>query len=157
MTERQPARRPRHLPDESRRDRGFNFVEVVVTIALLGLVMVPVLAAVSALIRTSQVNESAAQVETLIVNAVDRVNRADRASYQCDYTPAIEAAVGTVGWPPTSVAVVHEHLGVVSGTWEPTGCPGGVVNPLLIQRVTITITNPDEGLTRSIQVVKGGI
>ena len=61
-----------------RRDAGFTLVEAVVTIALMSIVVVPVLGAVMASIEASSRSRSAAQIETVIVNASDRVNRAPR-------------------------------------------------------------------------------
>lgn len=152
--------RKRRHDERSSGDRGITLIEIVITITLLGLVIVPILAAVTASIRSSRVSEDAAQVETLLVNAVDRVNRATRGDFPCDLTSPVEAAVETVGWPATSVRVDHEYLDV-NENWvtDPggTACPGGSFRQGIVQRVTITITSPDEGLTRSLQVIRGDI
>ena len=153
--------RRRH-PDERRPegDRGITLIEIVITISLLGVVVVPILAAVTTSIRSSRVSEDAAQVETLLVNAVDRVNRATRGDFPCDLTSPVAAAVETVGWPATSVRVDHEYLDV-NENWvtdaSGTACPGGSFQNGIVQRITITITSPDEGLTRSLQVIRGDI
>lgn len=148
----------RHDDERPSRDRGITLIEIVITITLLGVVIVPILAAVATSIRSSRVSEDAAQVETLLVNAVDRVNRATRGDFPCDLTSPVEAAVETVGWPATSVRVDHAYLDV-NGSWvtEATACPGGSFRQGIVQRITITITSPDEGLTRSLQVIRGDI
>lgn len=142
------------------RDRGITLIEIVITITLLGVVVVPILVAVATTIRSSRVSEDAAQVETLLVNAVDRVNRATRGDFPCDLTSPVVAAVETVGWPATSVQVGHEYLDV-NENWvtdtSGTACPGGSFQNGIVQRITITITSPDEGLTRSLQVIRGDI
>lgn len=136
---------------------GFSFVEIVVAVALMGLVIAPILAAVSGSIRSSSVARTAAEVETVLVNAVDRVNRAPRAGFSCDLTSPVVAAVETHGWPASSATVGHEYLDA-AGVWQsdPTGtaCPGGVFHNGLVQRITVTITSPDNDVSRSLQVVK---
>jgi prepilin-type N-terminal cleavage/methylation domain-containing protein len=140
---------------ESGRDRGVTLVEVVITIALMGVVVVPVLSAIRTAIVSSSISESAAEVETMLVNAVDRVHRADRKDFKCDFTAPVEASVLTFGWPASNAVVVHEHF--EGGNWQPGGCPGGVFRPGLVQRITISITSPDGDITRTLQVVKGDI
>ncbi len=150
-----------------RRDAGFSFIEVVVTIVLLGLVVVPVLAATSALIRSSAVSRSAAQVETALINAGDRVNRAPVT--ECDFTRYVEAAVQTQGWPADRATVSqryrHEN-GWVSGPAAGPACPlQDPADPdsppqhrsLLVKLVTIEITSPDGDITRRLQVVKSDV
>lgn len=142
-------------------DDGITLIEIVITITLLALVVVPILVAVTVSIKSSRISESAAQVETMLVNAVDRVNRAPRANpYKCDLTGAVQAAVETVGWPATSANVGHEYLDA-SGVWQTdpggTACPAGVFQNGIVQRITITITSPEDGVSRSLQVVRGDI
>lgn len=152
------ALRAVHHPDD---DAGVTLVEIVISISLLGIAVVPLLLAVTTSIKSSNVSETAAQVETLLVNAVDRVNRAPRSgSFACDLTSAVEAAVETVDWP-TSSATISQHYLDISGSWVPgdagTACPSGGLTPGLTQRITITITDPDEKVSRTIQVVRGDI
>ena len=52
------------------------------TITLMAVVIVPIMSAVAMSIKSSSQGRSAAQVETALVNAADRVNRADM---KCDY------------------------------------------------------------------------
>ncbi len=161
-------RRPAEGDSCRRADAGFTFVEVVVTIVLVGVVVLPILAAVRASIRTATVSESAAEVETLLVNAVDRVNRAPRTgTFQCDLTSPVEAAVETHGWPASSATVKNHYLNTsdldpgTKGTFVEgpgnTACPATGFYNGIVQRFTITITNPDDGLSRTLQVVKGDI
>ncbi len=145
-------------------DRGFSLVEVVIAIALIGLVIVGMLEAVRVSVAASSANRAAAQVETAVVNAADRVNRAPK---RCDYTVYAQAAVQTQGWQPSSATVLHEYYepGATAsdqGTWltgaaSSPGCAGQAPTDLLVQRVTITITNPDGNVRRSIQVVKSDV
>jgi len=141
------------------RDSGFSFVEIVITITLMGVVVAPILTAVAASIKASTVSLASAEVETVLVNAVDRVNRSTRARFPCDLTSPVVAAVETHGWAPSSATLRHEYLDS-SGAWQTdaggTACPGGIPQNGLIQRITVTITSPEANVSRSLQVVRGG-
>lgn len=162
MTIWQQFRRSRHERARAAADRGVTLIEVVITISLLGIVVVPLLSSVATSIRVSRISESAAQVETLLVNSVDRVNRAGRDDFPCNLTSPVVAAVETVGWPASSATVGHEYLDP-SGAWvtDPMGtgtaCPNGSFQVGIVQRITITITSPDDGVSRSLQVIRGDI
>jgi type II secretory pathway pseudopilin PulG len=136
-----------------RRDGGFSFVEIVVTIVLLGIVVVPILAAVRATVHASSVSGDAAKAETAIVNAADRVNRAPMA---CDYLLYVQASVQTEGWTASQAAVTVEHYDPATGQPAPGGCLPGFFAPSdgLVQLITISVTSPTQRVTRSIQVVK---
>jgi type II secretory pathway pseudopilin PulG len=155
--ERAATRRP-----ASRRDAGFSFVEIVITIVLMGIVMIGVLAAVRGSIRASAVGREAAEVETVLVNAIDGVTRADRGDFPCDLSGPVEAAVERQGWPASSATVQHQYLDV-AGNWisDPfgsgTACPNGVFQTGLVQKVTISITSPDRRVSRTLEVVKGDV
>ena len=146
------------------RDTGFSLVEVVIAIVLMGTVVVAVLNAVAVSVRASSVSRSAAQVETAVVNAADRVNRAPK---RCDYTIYVQAAVQTEGWSPDTASVTHEYYvpgadATVEGSWETgaagsPGCSGPAPTDLLVQRVTISITSPDGKVRRNIEVVKSDV
>lgn len=145
----------------SARDRGVTFVETVLTVVLLGIVVVPVLAAVRAAVMTSSTAEAAAQVETVLINAADRVQRAPNSGPDgCDFAAYAKAAASAMQWPASSVQVAHEYL--AGGTWiagdvDGPACPAtGNVGPLA-KRITITATSPDGAVTRTIQVVKSDV
>jgi prepilin-type N-terminal cleavage/methylation domain-containing protein len=150
--------------ERDRVDAGFSLIEVVIAVALLSIVVLPVLETVISAIGASTWNRSAAQVETVIVNAADRVNRAPK---RCDYTIYAQAAVQTQGWAPAQAVVTHEFYRPAAdpslpGSWEVgppggPGCDGGVASDLLVQRVTITISSPDRAIARTIQVVKSDV
>ncbi|MCU0261690.1 MAG: hypothetical protein MUE78_11780 [Ilumatobacteraceae bacterium] len=133
---------------------------VVYCRSLLGIAVIPIMSSVFASIRTSSVARSAAQVETAVVNAADRVNRAPRT---CDYTPYVQAAVQTQGWDPSTASVVHERLqtptdATATAVWVPGACLNDpILTDLEVQRVTISISSPDGRVTRSIQVVKSDV
>jgi type II secretory pathway pseudopilin PulG len=145
----------------ARRDRGFSVVEVVVTITLMAVVIVPIMNAVSTSIKTSAQGRSAAQVETALVNAADRVNRADM---HCFYEIYVEAAVQSQGWAANRASVSYARYlpgatPSVAGSWSTDGKACLIQAPTegLVQRVTITVTSPDGDIRREIQVVKSDV
>lgn len=142
------------------RDRGFSIVEVIVTITLMAVVIVPIMSAVATSIKVSSIGRSAAQVETALVNAADRVNRASMA---CDYTVYAQAAVQSQGWQPGQATVTHAYYEPgatpsVAGTWvDGQACEISTATEGLVQRVTIRVTSPDGDIHREIQVVKSDV
>ena len=144
--------------EASADDAGYSLIEIVVTIALLGLIVVPLLSAVTTLTSASSTTRQAANVETVLINAVDRVNRAP--STECDYRVFAEAAVLTQGWPASQASVTQGYLD--NGAWstgqvDAEACPPAGDRPLLVKRVRITITSPDGKIARSVEVVKSDV
>lgn len=140
------------------RDRGVSFIEIVVTIALMGLIVIPILSAVTTLTKASNTSRQAANVETALINAVDRINRAP--SDECDYGRYAEAAVLTQGWSAGQASVDHAYLdggNWVSGPAGAEACPTAGDRPLLVKLVRVSVTSPDGKVTRSVEVVKSDV
>ena len=160
------ARRAASDADEaaSRRDLGSTYVEMVIVVTLMAIVIVPTLRVVITSIQASTTATSAAEVETALLNAVDRVNRspADR----CDYSEYATAAVLTQGWDASAVSVANWYLDTsqTPAAWvvgpDPVigaGCPATGHRNDLIQQVAITVTSPDSKVSRTIKVVKSNV
>lgn len=129
------------------------------TISISSIVLVPVLNAVISSVDASDRNTGLAQVETVLQNAADRVNRAPK---KCDYTVYVQAAAQAQGWSPTQATVIHRHyvpaaLPTQAGTWATGACDGATPADLLVQLVTITVTEPKSGVVRTLQVVKSDV
>jgi prepilin-type N-terminal cleavage/methylation domain-containing protein len=146
------------------RDRGFSIIEVIVTLTLMAVVLVPILSAVAVTVRSSSQGRSAAQVETALVNAADRINRAPKT---CDYTIYAQAAVQSQGWEPDRATVQHSYYKPgpspsfadgASATWvEGQACEFSTATEGLVQRVVISVTSPDGDIRREMQVVKSDV
>jgi type II secretory pathway pseudopilin PulG len=137
--------------------RGFTLIEAVVTIALTGLVIAGLVASVRTLILSSSISYKAAEVETVVINAADRVGRAPQL---CDYEAYVDAAALANGWDTATTSSTTERLIANTGNpatdWEPQPCPADV-GPFEVQRITITVTTPDGSITRTAPVVKSEV
>lgn len=163
------SRQPAHGP-VAPRDAGFGLAEIVVSIALIGLAVVPLILGVATQVRVSSNTNTVADLETVLVNAADRVNRAGES---CDYDVYVEAAALEHGWETSQATAVYQyydpadpdpadlvnHPGspIEAGTWITGACPGVQRPEGLVQKVTITVTSPDGKLTRSLVVVKSDV
>jgi Tfp pilus assembly protein PilV len=144
-----------------RRDGGFSFVETIVTVVLLAIVIVPLMSSVISSIRVSTLSRSAAQAETALINAADRINRAP---LECNYQNYASAAVQMEGWDAGRAVVTQEYYDRQTNDWVMEGstelCPGAPgpnITADVVQKVTIVITTPDDQISRTIQVVKSNV
>ena len=94
------------VPNHTLSDQGFSVVELVVTIGILAVLIAPLMTAVIATIRASSTTRSLAQVQTVLQNAADRVNRAPKG---CDYTIYAQAAAQSQGWSAGQATVVQSR------------------------------------------------
>lgn len=151
-------------PPRSRRDRGYSLIEIAVTVVLIGIVATALFQSVTTSIRTSSQGRFAAQVETTVVNASDRVNRATK---RCDYLSVVQNAVRQQQWPDSTASVQQEFYvpganSGAAGSWQAgppsaPACPAFGQEAQIIQRVTITISSPDGSIRREIEVVKSDV
>ena len=148
-------------PDRTRRrdDAGATLVEIMISIVLIGMVLAALLAAVQVSIRSSSVAFRGAQVETVLLNASDLVNRAPQV---CDYEEYVDAAAIAEQWDISTTSVVVEELvdgvGGAPATWQTLA--KGCNKPFYafdVQRLTITATDPSGRLTRTLTVVKSDV
>lgn len=143
------------------RDSGVSVVEVIMTIMLVAVVVVPLMDAAITSIRASTSAREAAEVETVLANAADRINRAPTL---CDYRIYAEAAALSKGWEASSVTISYQYyipgssaLASTPGTWAAGACPGGARTPRLIQLLNVSVTSPSGDITRSMKVVKSDV
>jgi hypothetical protein len=148
-------------PAQRERDAGFGLVDIVCAISLLGVVVIPMLDTVFTAVASSSTSREVAEIETVLQNAADRVNRAPTG---CDYTVYVQAAALSKGWEAAQASATYQYYvpGASAkasdpGTWADGGCPGGVRTPGLIQLVTVTVRSESGLITRSIKVVKSDV
>ncbi len=149
--------------DEGERDRGATFVEVLVTIVLLGTIVLALMAAMRTQVVASRTSREAARVESALLAAAERVERSGREEFTCDFGPPIYAAAQvklgvSAAEAPTYALIEYEHLTATG--WQPGACPGpggDEYQPNLVQRIGITMISPDNGLMRKMEVLKGDV
>jgi prepilin-type N-terminal cleavage/methylation domain-containing protein len=155
-------------------DDGFSLVEVIIAIVLMGSVILALINATFTSVKASSSARESAEIQTVLQNAADRVNRADPG---CDYLLAVQAAAVSKGWQASQATATYQYympgvdaLASHPGTWTPAtpgpasadACPISVTAGVpvrtarLIQLVTISITDTN-GQQRTIQVVKSDI
>jgi len=144
------------LPDP---DHGFSLVEVVMTIVLIGTVLLAIMNASIAGIKASSASTNLAQIETVLQNAADRVNRAP---LKCDYGQYVSAAAQAAGWPAGQATASYQWYqpgadATATGSWHSGACSTPGVAGKDVQLVTITIVSPDGKVTRSMEVVKSNV
>jgi prepilin-type N-terminal cleavage/methylation domain-containing protein len=147
--------------DPGAPDDGFSLVEVVITIVLIGIVVIPLLLASASSITASSRTREASETETVLQNAADRLNWAP---VQCDYHLFVEAAVKAKGWDPSLASATYEYykpgdtvLAATPGSWLPGACPDKGRTPMMIQRVTITVQSPSHKVNQTIRVIKNDV
>lgn len=137
---------------------------MVISVTLLAIIVVPTLTAVMTAVHASTTATSAAEVETTLLNAVDRINRspADR----CDYHQYATAAVLTQGWEADLIETEHAYLDMSLSPPDWTvgpdpavgeACPASGHRADLVQQVSITVTSPNGRVSRTIKVVKSNV
>lgn len=136
-------------------DAGTTLIEVLIAIVLLATVIAAIVGALLTSVLASSTAFDGAELNTMLLNASDRIQRADQS---CDYEVHVDAAATANGW---DTALVNSSVEILvrdtSGTrWDPMTCPN-TVEPFQVQRITITATHPDGSITRTLEVVKSSV
>jgi len=129
----------------SQRDRGGTFIESVIAVALATIVVLPLLAAVRVSVISSTTAFDAAKVETALIDVADQVTGLP---FSCDgYSlPGVVSTQYLLGGPLTGDAAW-------SGPAPTAKCDPA--DPTThVQLVTLTITDPEFAITRTMEVVK---
>ena len=137
----------------ARGDAGSTLVEIVISVVVLGVLIGALLAAVQTSVRSSSIARTGAQVETVLLNASDRVERAPQ---RCEYEQYVDAAALAQGWDASRTSVTVERLVANTGgagDWAAQTCPDDL-DPFEVQRLRITATDPTGTVTRRLTVVK---
>lgn len=145
--------------DDQIADRGVSFVETVIAVVLLGVVIVPVMSSVMAVVSSSSDIRKTTRADSVLQDASDRINRTDLA---CNYVDLVVAAASTQQWPGSSVSVTYRRFipgatPTVDGSWTTGSCVNGIVSDGLVQMVTITVRPPGEDYSRTLEVVKSNV
>lgn len=145
------------VPDDRGRDVGSTLIEILISIALLATIVIALVTAVQAMLTSSSTIFEAAQIQTVLLNAGDQVERAPQ---QCNYDTVVQSAALAEGWPPeavtVSVEILQSNTGDESVDWVPQDC-ASTVEAFDVQRLTIRAAHPDEQISRTLTVVKSDV
>jgi len=135
-------------------------VEVVVTVTIMAITMIPLMLAALMTVEASSATRTASRVETVLANAADRVNRAGESC--AGYDVYVQAAALAEGWEGDRATATYHYYSpanptTIAGTWVNGTCPGLTRPDGLVQKVTITVISPDGKVTRTLEVVKSDV
>jgi type II secretory pathway pseudopilin PulG len=174
MLQRRTTRGDARLSERSARpDQGMTFVEVLVAIVLLGTAVISVLTAVRVTViataterehsRAGQWLESAAKaIEVAPFGDCSVVDGIPQSSVdaQNDYNAAILDVPVPYGWEAYELSVQRTtDIDVWNGsTWEPYSTASACYDDqrLRLQRVRLSVSNPDGKILETLEVVKRG-
>lgn len=129
-------------------EAGETLVEVLMTVAIIGIAMVSILAGIGASIRFSATHRTAASSGVALLAAAEAVKGASGGSATCatlstsTYASAVAAAPRPSGWSSADVSIASAACVAVNGVALP--------------RITIVATAPAGG-TESLTVVRRSV
>ena len=149
------------------RDRGQTFVEILVSIVLLGTAVGGTLTALRTTIASTETDVDVTNASTWLREAEEALNRAPYAKCAL-YTPAqIQSTYRTViqsvpppsGWAGATIDIASvQFWGRDSNHyegWRPV-CTSDASTPFVAQHIDFYVLSPTGALGRHIQVIKGG-
>jgi type II secretory pathway pseudopilin PulG len=145
-------------------DQGHSLIESLVALALLGLVVAPMLAAVQVSLATSAHTVRLAQIEAVASDAAARLIAASLSGCPGpQHRNIAQSAALDVGWPATNVsftAVARAELSGLAGApgttdeWRwvaEASCDGSTSSS--VRRVDVRVASPDHTISTTVQVV----
>jgi type II secretory pathway pseudopilin PulG len=160
------------LDTPTRRSPGYTLVEIVVSIALFGLLIGSILPAMWSTIRISRFSDTQARVEAVLGSAVDRVSNfgwlaCPETESNGGYLSKAQAASGIFEWAPTTVEILDiRYWDPINKVWTDTNpvptadCSAeglAITKESTLQLVTIKVTSPDGSQSNQLEVVMGDI
>ena len=153
---------------EGRRDRGTTFVEVLVSIVLLGTAVGGTLTALRTTIISSERDAGVTKATTWLREAEEALHRT--AYRQCSvntpaqiatvYRTVIQSVAPPAGWEGATINLASvqfwgRNASNVEG-WQPV-CTGDADHtPYVAQLIDFYVLSPSGGIGRHVQVIKGG-
>lgn len=155
------------------RDIGTTFIELLVSIVLLGTIVIAVLVSLQVSTTASVVDSNQARANAYLHDASDAVYEAQRvsctsgaAAVASAYQTAVTPVPPPEGWAGITVQVTNVQFLTSPDpnsnvfTWG-SDCREGVTPvgdytdfPLLSQKVTLEVTSPNGNLTKVLETVK---
>ena len=142
------------------QDDGFNLIEVLVSIGILGIGVVGLLVGLMTYIGTSGRHHDQAIASTVLVSALEAV-KSDKVN---PYVSSTSAGVGcattssyslaTVSVPSGWSAPVINSVQFWNGSAFQTTCYDNSTNGLYLQQIKVTVTSPDGKTSETDTIVK---
>ncbi|MEJ7583292.1 MAG: type II secretion system protein [Acidimicrobiales bacterium] len=137
---------------------GFALIEILVSVAILGIAFVAILGGLATAINTSELHRQQAEVDAVLVSAVEGL-KALETGVPCAgptepaYLDIVRAAATAEGWPGSTVSITDiTHW---DGDDYLTACPrDGLLGLLRLQRITVQVTHRDGRVTNELTFVK---
>lgn len=150
------------VPARAPGDAGESLLEVILSIALMGLAFTASLGAMQLGLIGSQVHRSHATAETVLLRAVEKL-KAETAYTPCavandaSYLPDAQSVASASGWDATTVSIPSVEYWNGAG-FQSSGCSGleAVATILRMQLITVQVTSPDGDAVESMSFVKRG-
>lgn len=158
-------------------DRGSTFLEIVISVALIGVTVGAILTAMQTLIISSSFSKTQASTEVVLGSAADRI--AGWRYIPCptpdgenSYLPAVQGAAGDARWPTSTVSITSirywiapEGAPASDGHWADNNSLGGaqcnqsasLTTSATLQLIGIRVESPDGRYVRTIEVVKHNV
>lgn len=151
------------------QDDGNSLIEVLISIAIMGITVVAILAALATQLKGTRVHRDQSNGQAVLTSASEKVQ--STAFIDCNPAPSAPATAYTnaartailpndwvsQGYTPTSA------LTTTVSNWDGAAfvnaCPASATDPLgllKLQLVTVTVTAPGASDTESIAIVKRG-
>ncbi len=152
------------------RDNGISFVEILVSIVLLGMVVTAILATLNTSIASSSLNRNHANAHAWLQSASDLLygsaredcgtelataaqRTLDEERVRDSYTQIVRTTSNPEGWVDDRISVLQPVLfWDGDSTYQATCYDDGGVN---LQLITIEVRDPEGRIVESVQVVKG--
>jgi Tfp pilus assembly protein PilV len=150
-----------------RREEGNSLIEVLISIAIMGITVVAILAALATQLKGTRVHRDQSNGQAVLTSASEKVQSA--AFVDCNsgapstaYTAAARTATLPNDWVSQGYTTTSALTTTVSN-WDGTAfvstCPDNTTDTLgllKLQLVTVTVTAPGASDTESLAIVKRG-
>ncbi len=157
---------------DRRHDAGYTLIEVLVSLALMGIVVSSIMPAMWTAVRVSRISDKQAKVEAVLGSAVDRVSNygwhpCPETDSTGGYAAKAKNAAAIFEWPTSTVQVIWvQYWDIATKSWTSTNpvpaadCGRTVISitkERTLQKVSIQVTSPDGEETNQLELVMGDI
>jgi type II secretory pathway pseudopilin PulG len=170
-------RRTRKPNRRTGADSGYSLAEILVAVVLMGSIIVAIMGAMWAVVRSSAQNDDLAKVQAVLGSAADRIANykylecPEQAEQYPDYNAVSYARVGkaaveSVGWPDSTIEIIdYQFWNPTTSSWQDsntiqgTDCNEtvGLTTSKTMQKITIRVTAPSGNSSSTIDIVKSDI